>query len=429
MKNNSISWGRYPRHQCKVYNYDKTKIVNSKSILPFGNGRSYGDSCMADELIDIKNLNKFIHFDDKNGNLTLQAGVTLKEIIDVFVPKGWFLKINPGTKLITVGGAIAADVHGKNHHKQGCFSECVKWIKLVTANGDEIICSKDQNAEYFFTTCGGMGLTGVIIEAKLELKKINSVNINQTTVKTKNLFETFEIFESIKDEEYSVAWIDCLAKKNDIGRSKVIFGDFLNDGNLNTKAKRKIIVPFEFPSFFLNSFSVKLFNWFYYHVQLKKEETSVVDYDTFFFPLDKILNWNKIYGKKGFIQYQFILPKKTSFVGLKEVLELISESGKGSFLAVLKLYGKANKNWLSFPIEGYSLALDFKIDKDLFKLLDKLDDVVVRYDGRIYLAKDARVSKDVFEAGYSKIEDFRMFRKKTGLNKKFNSLQSLRLEI
>ena len=157
---------------------------------------------------------------------------------------------------------------------------------------------------------------------------------------------------------------------------------------------------------------MKLFNWFYYHVQLKKEETSVVDYDTFFFPLDKILNWNKIYGKKGFIQYQFILPKKTSFVGLKEVLELISESGKGSFLAVLKLYGKANKNWLSFPIEGYSLALDFKIDKDLFKLLDKLDDVVVRYDGRIYLAKDARVSKDVFEAGYSKIEDFRMFRKK-----------------
>ena len=209
----------------------------------------------------------------------------------------------------------------------------------------------------------------------------------------------------------------------------MIFGDFLNDGNLNTKAKRNIIVPFEFPSFFLNSFSVKLFNWFYYHIQLKKEETSVVDYDTFFFPLDKILNWNKIYGKKGFIQYQFILPKKTSFEGLKEILELISESGKGSFLAVLKLYGKANKNWLSFPIEGYSLALDFKIDRDLFKLLDKLDDVVVRYDGRIYLAKDARVSKDVFEAGYSKIEDFRMFRKKTGLNKNFNSLQSLRLEI
>ena len=289
-----MSWGRYPRHQCKIQKYDKSKIVTSKSILPFGNGRSYGDSCIADELIDIKNLNKFIHFNDKNGNLTLQAGVTLKEIIDIFIPKGWFLKINPGTKLITVGGAIAADVHGKNHHKEGCFSECVKWIKLVIANGDEIICSKDRNAEYFYATCGGMGLTGVIIEAKLELKKINSSSINQTTIKTKNLVETFEIFESIKEKEYSVAWIDCLAKKNNIGRSKVIFGDFLQDGNLSTKVKRKITVPFEFPVFFLNRFSVKLFNWFYYKMQLKKVKKRIVDYDTFFFPLDKILNWNRI---------------------------------------------------------------------------------------------------------------------------------------
>ena len=429
MKSSPISWGRFPKHECELEYFDKTKIFKHKEFLPFGNGRSYGDSCMANKLIDMKNLNKFIHFDDRNGILIVQAGVMLNEIIDVIIPKGWFLKTNPGTKLITIGGAIAADIHGKNHHKEGCFSECVKWFKLIISNEDEIICSRDKNIDYFHATCGGMGLTGLITEVKIELKRINSINISQTTIKTKNLIETFEVFESIKHEPYSVAWIDCLAKKNNIGRSKIIFGDFLNDGNFNIKNKRKISVPFEFPTFFLNSISVKIFNWLYYNFQLNKVKKNIVDYDTFFFPLDKILKWNKIYGKNGFTQYQFILPKENSFEGLKEILETISKSGKGSFLAVLKLYGRENKNWLSFPIEGYSLALDFKIENRLFTRLKDLDDIVVKYKGRIYLAKDARVSKEIFEVGYPNIENFRAFRKKTGLNKKFNSLQSLRLEI
>ncbi|PKP59570.1 FAD-linked oxidase [Candidatus Atribacteria bacterium HGW-Atribacteria-1] len=428
------SWGNYPKIKSKSYSFRQENalmniIDSNNELIPFGNGRSYGDSALSANIINVKPYNYFLSFNEEKGFLHIQSGVLLSEILNVIISRGWFLKITPGTKLITVGGAIASDVHGKNHHVEGCFSECVEEFNLMLPDGKIVICSKTENIELFRATCGGMGLTGVILDAKIILKKINSKYINQTTIKTKNLKETFEAFEKYNDKPYSVAWIDCLAKGKKIGKCLLMVGDFDDDGDLDYGLKKKLNIPFNFPSFALNTLSVKAFNWLYYGKVRKLVSKQKVDIDTFFYPLDAIENWNRIYGKNGFTQYQFILPLENSFDGLEEILKSISNSGKGSFLAVLKLYGKTNENYLSFPMEGYSLALDFKIEKGLFEFLDELDKIVLKYKGRIYLTKDVRVSKATFEQGYPLINEFRNLREKYKMNKKFNSLQSNRVEI
>ena len=428
------SWGKYPIINNKSLNFDeeetlKTIIDNNNELIPYGNGRSYGDSALSKNIINVKPYNYFLNFDETKGILHIQAGVLLAEILNIFVPKGWFIKVTPGTKLITVGGAIASDVHGKNHHVEGCFSECVEEFSLMLPNSEIVTCSKTENIELFRATCGGMGLTGVILDAKIILKKINSKYINQTTIKTKNLKETFEAFDKYNNKPYSVAWIDCLAKGDNIGKCLLMVGDFDDDGDLDYGIKKKLNIPFNFPSFALNTKSVKAFNWLYYGKVRKLISKQKVDIDNFFYPLDAIDNWNRIYGKNGFTQYQFILPLETSYIGLEEILKSISSSGKGSFLAVLKLYGKANENYLSFPMEGYSLALYFKIEKGLFELLDKLDEIVVKHKGRVYLTKDVRISKETFEKGYPLINKFRSLREKNKMTMKFNSLQSKRVKI
>ena len=429
-----LSWGMYPNIENRVFKFNEQKGLKSiisehDDLIPYGNGRSYGDSALSTNIIHVKPKDYFINFDEEQGLLHVQSGVLLSEILEAFVPRGWFLKVTPGTKLITVGGAIASDIHGKNHHVEGCFSECVKEFEIMLADGEIVRCSKEKTPELFKATCGGMGLTGVILDAKIYLKKINSQYIDQTTIKTKNLKETFDAFEEYSDKPYSVAWIDCLAKGDSIGKCLLMVGDFRNDGNLKYKKKKQLSIPFNFPSFALNNWSVRAFNWLYYGKAKEGVSKQKVDIDTFFYPLDAIGHWNRIYGKNGFTQYQFILPKETSYVGLEEILTAISDSGKGSFLAVLKLYGKANDNWLSFPIEGYSLALDFKIEKGLFELLDKLDEIVVKHKGRIYLTKDVRVSKETFEKGYPQIETFRAYRKENKMDETFQSHQSKRVGI
>lgn len=427
----SFSWGNYPKIESCYNDFDLTNKAGlfKRRTIAYGNGRSYGDSCVSENIIGFKKWNHFLYFNKNTGVLCIQSGVLLSEIIEVIVPHGWFLKVNPGTKFITVGGAIASDIHGKNHHVEGCFSESVNWFNLLLPSGEVIKCSKEENKELFYSTCGGMGLTGLIIDIEIQLKSINSIYINQKITKTKNLKETFEFFELIKNEPYSVAWIDCFAKGDRTGRSLIMSGDFNDDGHLSYSAKKRYNIPFNFPSFSLNKLTVKIFNFLYYNKVFNKISFQKVEFDSFFFPLDSIRNWNRIYGRKGFTQYQFILPKQESFEGLKSILNEISNSGKGSFLAVLKLYGKENDNYLSFPLEGYSLALDFKIEKGLFELLDKLDKIVLKHKGRIYLSKDVRVSKEVFEKGYPKINKFREIRKKYKLNSVFTSLQSERVGI
>jgi len=429
-----FSWGNYPKTINTVLYFKtltglKSILNNYRDLIPIGNARSYGDSALNKHIINIKSHNYFLDFDSENGYLHVQAGVLISEILNVIIPKGWFLEITPGTKLITIGGAIASDVHGKNHHIAGCFSECLELFNLMLPSGEIITCSNKQNSELFHATCGGMGLTGVILDAKINLKKINSKYIQQTTIKTSNLTETFAAFDKYQNTAYSVAWIDCMATDKQLGKSLLMVGDFCDDGNLGYQSKTRINIPIYFPAIVLNKFTVKIFNYWYYQRINSKVSKQKVEIDSFFYPLDSIKNWNRIYGKDGFIQYQFILPKATSFNGLKAILKLIAESKKGSFLAVLKLYGKENANYLSFPLAGYSLALDFKIEIGIFKFLDQLDKIVLQYNGRIYLAKDARVSKKVFQQGYPQINKFKAIRKKYRMNLSLNSKQSERIGL
>jgi len=429
-----LSWGNYPKVDNTVYKFDVQEtlqqIINEHDeLIAYGNGRSYGDSALSKNLIYVKPYNYFLDFDNESGILHCQAGVLLSEILEVFVPRGWFLSVTPGTKLITVGGAIASDVHGKNHHVAGSFSDCVVEFQMVLPNGEVITCSHEENSVFFKATCGGMGLTGVIQDAKIKLQSINSSIIDQVTIKTKNLKETFEAFEQYKGYTYSVAWIDCLAKGDSLGRCLLIIGEHANDGNLVYDSKSKAAIPFEFPSFALNNLSVKAFNFFYYAKAKDGVSKQKVSLNSFFYPLDAIGHWNRIYGKNGFTQYQFVLPLEKSYEGLEKILAQIANSGKGSFLAVLKLFGKGNANWLSFPMEGYTLALDFKIEPGLFELLDKLDKIVLEHGGRFYLTKDVRVSKETFEVGYKEIDKFRELREMYKMDKKFNSLQSKRVRI
>ncbi|MBL7003995.1 MAG: FAD-binding oxidoreductase [Gammaproteobacteria bacterium] len=427
-------WGQFPKVNTKALTFNGEKALkklmhDEPNLIAFGNGRSYGDSALSDQVLKMTSYQHFLSFDEAKGVLSIESGVLLSDILTAMVPRGWFLQVTPGTKLITVGGAIASDVHGKNHHQAGCFSESVIEFDLMLPNGQIKSCSKTENSDLFHATCGGMGLTGIILQVKIQLKAVSSKNILQTTIKTQNLKQTFDAFEKYKNEPYSVAWIDCLATDDALGRCLLMVGDFAEDGDLNYQPKRKFKIPFFLPNFALNNLTVKLFNFLYFNKVNREVSQQQVDIDTFFYPLDALQDWYKIYGKNGFVQYQFILPKETSSDGLEAILKRIANSGKGSFLAVLKLYGAANDNYLSFPMEGYSLALDFKVEPGLFELLDELDELVLQYRGRIYLAKDARVKQRVFEQGYEKVTDFRRLRKKYKLMGTFNSMQSKRVGI
>lgn len=429
------SFGLYPLIQAQVDQpvtvaelAELLKHSQGKGITVRGCGRSYGDSALGPHLITTAFLHYFRGFDESTGLLTCDAGVSLAEILKIFVPRGWFLSVTPGTQFISVGGAIASDVHGKNHHREGCFSQYVHSLKLMLASGEIVDCSATQQAELFHATCGGMGLTGVIVQASFYLKRITTAMIHQTSFKATSLEQAFELFETHANAHYSVAWIDCLASGSELGRSLLMLGEHATQGTLSLPAKKKVTIPCAMPDLLLTPWSIKLFNAFYFH-HAKQAHTEVVHYEKFFYPLDRILHWNRLYGKKGFTQYQFVLPKNGAYAGMKRILEKISASKRGSFLAVLKAFGPENKNFLSFPMEGYTLALDFKIDAGLFTFLDELDDIVLEYGGRLYLTKDVRMSEAMFKHSYPRYEAFSRIRKKHGAEPCFHSLQSRRLKI
>lgn len=395
------NWGNYPvvKKEIKAEeSYDKIRdfLKNHNEVIARGNGRCYGDASLGEAIFSTKRLNKFISFDRINGVLECEAGVLLSEILEVAVPQGYFLMVTPGTKLITIGGAIASDVHGKGIH---CFSECLIDFSIMIENGEILKCSREENSDKFWATIGGMGLTGIILSAKIKLKEIETAYIKQESIKAENLDEIFELFEECKNWTYNVAWIDCLAKGKSIGRSVLQRGEFATKEELPEKLKQKPLqlkkkiiptIPFYFPNFVLNNLTVKIFNFLIYNKQRSKVVKNVVEYESFFYPLDVINDWNKIYGKSGFIQYQMVIPVEKGKEGMKKILETISKSGNGSFLAVLKYIGKNNPlAYNSFPFEGYTLALDFKVNRQLIQLVSNLDKIVEEYGGRIYRTKDS----------------------------------------
>ena len=443
MKRKKIAnWGQYPLVEANELHFRETEelaaLLNEQhQLIARGNGRCYGDASLAHTVLSTLNFNKIIFFDREAGILECQAGLTLEDALEVIVPHGWFLPVTPGTKFITVGGAVASDVHGKNHHKEGSFCQYVERLELINGRGEKIICSPEEHAALFNTSCGGMGLTGIISSVRFRLKPIKSVYIRQTQIKAGNLQEAFQLFEQHRSATYSVAWIDCLQQGKDLGRSILLLGEHaepeelpkdLQKRLLKVPRKKRLTIPFNFPSFTLNKYSVKAFNFAYYHKQRQEKLRSFTDYDTYFYPLDFIHGWNRMYGSNGFVQYQFVLPMSTSFEGLTTVLNKIREKGFGSFLAVLKLFGQ-QESLISFPMEGYTLALDFPVRKDLFPFLDELDEIVHGLGGRIYLSKDSRMKPDKFLKGYPGADEFMQNLKKYDPENKFVSIQSERLQI
>lgn len=404
-KSKSIAnWGLYPSVKANEYEPQsleefKEAVLSNNKIIARGNGRCYGDASLQNDVISTQKWNKFIEFDREIGFIEVEAGVLLSDILEVSVPAGFFITVTPGTKFITVGGAIASDVHGKNHHVDGCFSEHLIYFDLMVDSGEILRCSRNDNQELFWATIGGMGLTGVILSARFLMTKIETAYIKNEAIQAKNLDEIFKLFEESESWTYTVAWLDCLQKGESLGKSIMLRGEHatlaevpekIKKNPLKIKKKPKLNIPFFFPNFALNPLSIKIFNWLYFNKQIKKHVRNFVDYDQFFYPLDMVHNWNRIYGKNGFIQYQFVIPKENGLEGMREILKTIAESGNGSFLVVLKLFGENNpKAYNSFPQPGYTLALDFKVNKDLNRLIQKLDDIVEKNGGRIYRTKDA----------------------------------------
>lgn len=436
-------WGRYPVLQTRVYAPRSIEaladIVRSEpTLIARGNGRAYGDSAVnATATLKTVNLNHMVAFDPETGQLIAEAGVLLGDVISAFLPRGWFPLVTPGTKFVTIGGAIASDVHGKNHHKDGSFRACVDWVEVMGTTGEVTRASPTENSALFEHTLGGMGLTGIITRAAIRLRPVGSAWIAQTTIPAPNLRAAMEVFEANQEATYSVAWIDCLADGANLGRSLVMLGEHAERNDLigrarsvpfKTPAKSKRTVPFDFPGYALNRFSVRAFNALYYRAGSRKKGTQLVDWDTYFYPLDAILEWNRIYGRKGFAQFQCVLPLETSEAGLSQLLKAISKAGAGSFLAVLKRFG-AQDSAFSFPMEGYTLALDFPINAKTLRLLGELDRITLEHRGRFYLAKDSRMPAETFAASDSRIDAFRAQRHDNNWQGAFASAQSERLAL
>jgi FAD/FMN-containing dehydrogenase len=435
-------WGRYPIHDAVIgvpRSYaEVAERARAGGAIARGNGRAYGDSAISrSNTVDMRQLDRLISFDAVTGQVVAEAGVLLADIIEAFLPLGWFPAVTPGTKYVTLGGMIAADVHGKNHHKDGSFGNFVDWLEMVGPDGAIRRCSRSENPTVFAWTVGGMGLTGIITRAAFRLRRIETAWIGQTTLPARNLDETIAHFEAAENATYSVAWIDCLSRGENLGRSLVMLGehasltelDVAKRANpLSIRPKRVRSVPFDLPSAALNSVSVRVFNELYFRNGQRLRHRRLVDWDTFFYPLDAILGWNRIYGRRGFAQFQCVIPLETSREGLGSLLEAISSSGAGSFLAVLKRLGDGGTG-LSFPMKGFTLALDFPVSVSTLELLQRLDAITLKHHGRFYLAKDSRMTAATLEQSDPRARDFVRMRSDDNLSRAFRSAQSERLEL
>jgi FAD/FMN-containing dehydrogenase len=409
------SWGRYPRLSADVRDlfwkeeFPPTEVASEK-MLAVGMGRSYGDVCLLQNgtLLRTPHLDRLISFNAETGLLRCEAGVTLAEILDFAVPRGWFLPVSPGTKYVTVGGAIANDIHGKNHHVAGTFGLHVPCFELVRSDGTQAVCSPTENSDWYTATIGGLGLTGLISWAELQLRPIVSRRIRQTATQFVGLDE-FLALSQTSTREYSVAWIDCVARGRNFARGIFLQGEHEEDpGPLTPLARQKLAFPMDAPGFALTRSTVGAFNTLYYHKQMGKERTSLIDYEPFFYPLDRILHWNKMYGRQGLLQFQCVLPWESDSMGMVQLLKAITASGLGSFLAVIKVFGDVvSPGMMSFPMPGITLALDFPIRKEIsFDLMDRLAAITADCGGRMYPAKDACMSAAHFQQFYPQWQEF-----------------------
>jgi decaprenylphospho-beta-D-ribofuranose 2-oxidase len=438
-------WGRYPHCLSEVYRPEKiaelAEIVaaDAGQLVARGAGRAYGDAAIngPGRVIDFTRFDRMLNFDAQSGRLRCEAGVTIGDLIDTFLPRGFFPPVVPGTRFVTLGGALAADVHGKNHHRDSSFAAHVTNFDLMVASGQVLRCSREENADLFAATAGGMGLTGIVLEVELTLRRVESAWLAGEVVRAANIDAAMEAFERADREfDYSMAWIDCVSGGSALGRSVITLGNFATREQLGPKQRAAPLrikprtglrVPFDLPAFALNPLTVRTFNAVYYQLHPSTPRT-LIDCERFFFPLDSIREWNRMYGADGFVQYQCVFPDKASREGLVAMLDAITQGRRGSFLAVLKKFGPQD-GMLSFPMPGYTLTLDFPLHAGLMPILDQLDEIVLRRGGRVYLAKDARMRPEVFRAMYPNLPAWRAIKDKADPHNRFCSSLSRRLAM
>jgi FAD/FMN-containing dehydrogenase len=422
MKARYESWGRYPQAKAiavQTVETDALPPLNGFAfpVLAYGLGRSYGDSCLNENgmLLDTAPMAALLGFDRLQGLIRCEAGFTLADLLATAMPHGWFPPVLPGTKFVTVGGAIANDIHGKNHHRAGTFGCHVPQFELLRSDGQKLLCSRTRNREFYEATIGGLGLTGLILWADIQLKPVRSNRIEAENLRFENIDAFFELSEISNEKfEYTVAWIDGMAKGKKLGRGIFMRGNHANPEARQlspTPAGHRINFPGNAPDFLLNPFSVKIFNLLYYYKELLKKRRVTAPYQSFFFPLDAIQNWNRIYGKHGFFQYQCVVPFADGHEAIRQILARIARSGDASFLGVLKTFGQVRSpGMMSFPRPGVTMALDFaNRGAKTLKLFCDLDAIVASAGGALYPCKDARMPHEMFVAGFPRLAEFREY--------------------
>ena len=425
MTKHLLSWGRAHRFSQDVLDIKPdpetqlSQIAQASpngKLIPFGQGRSYGDVSLNDRgsVVKTTRLDKVLEFDRDSGIFRGEAGLTLNDILKIIVPHGWFLPVTPGTKFVTLGGGVANDVHGKNHHGAGSFGTYIERLALMTSDGKTHMCSNEENTDFFRMTIGGLGLTGLILWVEFRLTAIKSSYLDVENIPYDNLEDFFSLSESSANWPYTVAWVDCFSSGSNLGRGIFTRAKFTDYGPLEQHSSdKKITWPFPTPAFFLNRLSISAFNWLYRN-RAGAQYIGRQHYNSFFYPLDGILSWNKLYGRRGFYQHQSLVPLKDAKKAMKLVLQTIQKSGQGSFLAVMKLHGReSSPGVMSFcaPGEGVSLALDFpnKGGKTL-SLLSDLDKTIEDHGGRLYPAKDGHMSASLFQKSYPRWKELEAMR-------------------
>lgn len=445
IRKNLEGWGRFPVVETDVARPERRKAVldafaqrGDDPILAYGMGRSYGDAALLEDgkVVLTRRLDRMLAFDPDTGWLRCEAGVTLKEIIDVFLPRGFFPPVVPGTQFVTVGGAIGCNIHGKNHHVDGCFGDHVRRVELLTASGEIVICDRDNEPELFWATVGGMGLTGLILSLEVQLYPVESDAVILETVRVDNLDEFFATSDESGDFTHTVSWIDCAARGKEMGRGIFMRGRHAPAGTQVGAGPLEVLDeiapglldgrPFE-ANWILNSATIRLFNEAYFRKTPSGTTSQTVGYIPFFFPLDAVKNWNYGYGSRGMLQYQFVVPDREP---IETILREVSESGMASFLTVIKEFGDRSHGGLSFPEKGITLALDFpNKGEPLYQMLDRFDEIVASAGGKIYLGKDARLSAAMMRRMYPEWEKWKAVRDEWDPEGVFQSELGRRLEL
>lgn len=442
-----FGWGHHPVEPCALYRPDQLadvrRIVHGaaeRSLIARGNGRAYGDAALNAEagVVAARRLDRLLAFDSATGLLHCEAGVTLPEIIDTFLPRGWFFPVTPGTKHISVGGAVAADVHGKNHHRDGSIGGFLRELTLLLADGERATCSPEVLPDLFWATVGGMGLTGIVLDAKIQLKPVTTAWVHGRTEKAQDLDATLErILEGDRQHAYAVAWIDCVTRGRSMGRSVLLRADEASRDDLHAadrahplriSAPTSMAVPFRLPSGLVNRLSTRVFNAGYY--AMHREGTRLVNYERYFYPLDALHDWNRLYGRRGALQYQIVVPIESAQAGMTRVIERIVRARHASFLGVIKSMGEQGQGLMSFPRPGLTLSLDFPYTgPGVVELLNELDEIVLAHGGRVYLAKDACLRAEHVPSMYPNLARFLEIKAKYDPDQRFASSLSRRLGL